>query len=184
MEHSHTDPELLKRVKASDADAFRALFERYQPIVFRQVMYQLGESDAAHDVVQETFVRIWDRRRSLRPELSFLAYVLRISANLVRDAARHRAVRERTAAFIPRPELSEGDDPEEALTRAMLEERIARIVSSSLPDRCREIFLLSRFEGRSHREIATLLGVTEKTVENQITRALRVLRRKLRVQSR
>ena len=86
MEQSHTDPELLKRVRASDADAFRALFERYQPIVFRQVMYQLGESDAAHDVVQETFVRIWDHRRSLQPELSFAAYALRISANLVRDA--------------------------------------------------------------------------------------------------
>lgn len=184
MERGHTDPELLKRVKASDADAFRALFERYQPIVFRQVMFQLGESDAAHDVVQETFVRVWDRRQSLRPELSFLAYLLRISTNLVRDAARHRAVRERTAPFIPSPELSEGDDPEEALTRVMLEERIARVVSLSLPDRCREIFLLSRFEGKSHREIATLLGVTEKTVENQVTRALRVLRRKLRVRPR
>ena len=170
MEQSHTDPELLKRVRASDADAFRALFVRYQPIVFRQVMYQLGESDAAHDVVQETFVRIWDHRRSLQPELSFLAYAFRISANLVRDAARHRAVRERTAQLVPRPELSEGDDPEEALTRAMLEERIARIVNARLPDRC--------------REIATLLGVTEKTIENQINRALRVLRRALRVQSR
>jgi len=186
MEQSHTDPELLKRVRASDADAdaFRTLFERYQPIVFRQVMYQLGESDAAHDVVQETFVRIWDHRRSLQPELSFVAYALRISANLVRDAARHRAVRERTAHSVPPPELSEGDDPEEALTRAMLEERIARIVNARLPDRCREIFLLSRFEGKSHREIATLLGVTEKTIENQINRALRVLRRALRVQSR
>ena len=109
---------------------------------------------------------------------------LRISANLVRDAARHRAVRERTAHSVPPPELSEGDDPEEALARAMLEERIARIVSARLPDRWREIFLLSRFEGKSHREIATLLGVTEKTIENQINRALRVLRRALRVQSR
>ena len=177
--HTDTDSELLERVKASDTDAFRALFERYQPVVFRQVRYQLGESDAAHDVVQETFVRIWERRRSLQPELSFLAYALRISGNLVRDAARHRAVRERTAQLIPPPELSEGDDPEEALKRAMLEERIARIVSSDLPDRCREIFLLSRFEGKSHREIATLLAVSEKTVENQINRALRVLRRKL-----
>ena len=179
MEDRHTDAELLERVKASDADAFRALFERYQPIVFRQVRYQIGESDAAHDIVQETFVRIWDFRRSLRPGLSFLAYALRISGNLVRDAARHRAVRERTATLIPPPERSEGDDPEEALKRTLLEERIARIISTGLPERCREIFLLSRFEGKSNGEIATLLGVREKTVENQITRALRVIRRKL-----
>jgi len=179
--NSRTDSELLERVKASDADAFRVLFERYQPIVFRQVRYQLGESDAAHDVVQETFVRIWDRRYSLQPELSFLAFALRISGNLVRDAARHRAVREKTARDIPPPALSDGDNPEESLQRTMLEEHIATIIATRLPPRCREIFLLSRFEGKSHREIGELLQVSEKTVENQITRALRVLRRNLRV---
>jgi RNA polymerase sigma-70 factor (ECF subfamily) len=179
MDQTDTDAALLERVIASDAEAFRVLFERYQPIVFRQVRYQLGDSDAAHDIVQETFVRIWDCRRALRPELSVLAYALRISGNLLRDAARHRAVRERTALLLPPPAPSEGDDPEEALKRTMLEERIAAIVSMQLPARCREIFLLSRFEGKNNREIALLLGVSEKTVENQITRALRVLRRGL-----
>jgi RNA polymerase sigma-70 factor (ECF subfamily) len=179
MDHEHTDAELVERTRASDTDAFRVLFEKYQPIMFRQARYRLGDSDAAHDVVQETFVRIWDLRRSLRPGSSFLAYALRISGNLVRDAARHRAMRERTAALVPPPARSEGDDPEEALTRTILEARIARIVSAHLPDRCREIFLLSRFEGKSNREIGSLLGVREKTVENQITRALRVLRKHL-----
>jgi RNA polymerase sigma-70 factor (ECF subfamily) len=179
MQPGHTDSELLERVRGSDSDAFRLLFERYQPIVFRQVMYQLHEADAAHDVVQETFVRIWDRRGSLRPGQSFLAYALRISGNLVRDAARHRAVREKHAGDVPPPARSEGDDPEEALALAMLEERIAGIVNTRLPERCREIFLLSRFEGKSHREIGELLGVSEKTVENQVNRALRVLRKRL-----
>ena len=61
----------------------------------------------------------------------------------------------------------------------MLEQRIVEILKSRLGERCRTVFLLSRYEGKSHQEIAELLGITEKTVENQIARALKALRKGL-----
>jgi RNA polymerase sigma-70 factor, ECF subfamily len=92
---------------------------------------------------------------------------------------RHSAVRERLAAEIPRPPPSEGDDPSEALAVAMLEHRIQVIINSRLGERCRAVFLLSRYEGKSHQEIAQELGISVKTVENQITKALKILGRVL-----
>jgi RNA polymerase sigma-70 factor (ECF subfamily) len=100
-----------------------------------------------------------------------------VSQNLVRDLARHRSTRERLAREIPAPSPSEGDDPAEALHLRMLEQRIAEILNSRLGERCRTVFLMSRYEGKSHHEIAELLGITEKTVENQIARALKVLKK-------
>ena len=178
VEHP-TDDQLLEGLRSSDEEAFRLLFERYQPIVFRQALFQTRDSDVAHEVVQETFVRIWDHRRSVRPGQSFLAYGLRISENIVRDMARHQAMRQRVAGRIPPPAVSAGDDPAEALHLALLEERVATIINQDLPARCRTIFMLSRFEGKSHREIAELLGLSMKTVENQINRALKILRKRL-----
>jgi RNA polymerase sigma-70 factor (ECF subfamily) len=162
-------------------EAFRTLFERYQPVVFRQVLFQTRHVDLAHDIVQETFVRIWEHRTTLKPHLSFLAFALRISRNLVRDAARHRAVRERLQNAIPAPSLSEGDDPAEALQATTLEERLIEVINGELAEKCRRIFLLSRFEGMSNREIAELLGLSVRTVEHQINRALKVLRKQLKL---
>jgi RNA polymerase sigma-70 factor (ECF subfamily) len=174
-----TDDHLLVRLRASDEESFRVLFERYQPIVFRQALFRTHDPDTAHEVAQETFVRIWTRRASLRPGQSFLAYALRISGNIVRDMARHRAMRERVAFKIPTSTPSEGEDPAEALQLAMLEEKVTAIINQELPARCRAIFLLSRFEGKTHREIAELLGLRVKTVENQINHALRILKKRL-----
>jgi RNA polymerase sigma-70 factor (ECF subfamily) len=173
------EQDLIRRVQGGDFEAFRGLFDHFQPIVFRRILFQTRDADMAHDIVQETFVRIWERRAALRPELSFLALALRIGGNLVLDAARHRQMRDRLKDRIPPPALSEGDDPGEAMKLSALQEKLRWVLNEDLGERCRTIFLLSRFERLTHREIAEVLGIREKTVENQITHALKVLRQKL-----
>jgi RNA polymerase sigma-70 factor (ECF subfamily) len=179
VEEQTSDMRLMERVRDSDMEAFRALFDRYQPIIFRQALFHTRQTDLSHDVVQETFVRIWERRTSLRPHRSFLALAMSISNNLVLDVAKHRKVRERLEGKIPRPTLSEGDDPHEALELTMLEDELVAVINEGLGEKCRTVFLLSRFEGKSNREIAELLGLSPKTVENQINHALKVLRKRL-----
>ena len=173
------DTELMVRVRESDVDAFRALFERYQPVIFRQTLFRTGQIDLSHDIVQETFVRVWERRRLLKPHLSFLAYLFRISGNLVRDAVKHRRIREKLADSVPRPVPSERDDPESAFHLTILEEKIGAVIHQHLSERCRQIFVLSRFEGRSNREISEMLRLSVRTVEHQISRALKILRENL-----
>lgn len=179
MEQEYSDIQLLKRVKCSDMEAFRILFDRYQPIIFRNVLFQTRLTDISHDIVQETFIRVWENRRSLKPHLSFLGYVLRISRNLVLDDFRYRKTRERLESEIPPPVLSENDDPGKALELIMLEEKLNTIINHELPERCREIFILSRFERKSHQEIADIFSLSVRTVEHQINHALKVLRKNL-----
>jgi RNA polymerase sigma-70 factor (ECF subfamily) len=179
VEQKITDTQLLEQVKVSDMEAFRMLFDRYQPILFRQVLFQTGQTDLSHDIVQETFIRVWEHRRSLKPHLSFLGYVFRISRNLIRDNVKHQKIRKRNDKYIPPSVLSENDDPNEALQLTLLQEEITSIMNNDLPKRCREIFLLSRFEGKTHQEIADILHLSVRTIEHQITHALKVMRKKL-----
>jgi RNA polymerase sigma-70 factor (family 1) len=174
---NESDEQLIERVTQSNEEAFRLLFEKYQPILFRNILHSVRDADAAHDVVQETFIRVWQHRASLRPSESFLAYVFRISRNLVLDGAKYREVRRRLENEIPHASTS-GDDPESATELSMLEEKLAEVVRE-LPPKCREVFILSRMEGMSHAEISKHLNLSPKTVENQITRALEFLRRSL-----
>jgi len=175
---------LLERVRLSDEHAFQTLYERYQPILFRMALHSLGDVDSAHDVVQETFIRVWNHRTSLRPNLPFLAYLLHIGRNLLRDRAKHAAVRKRLESDVPHPSVSTGDDPDESLQVRLLQEALSEVVRTRLPARCREVFLLSRMEGISNAEISSRLGISVKTVENQITRGLKILRRHLRSYTR
>jgi len=173
------DRQLVARVRESDAEAFRLLFERYQPILFRSVVYTLQDADMSHDVVQETFVRVWNTRLSLQPNLPLLGLLFRISRNLVLDLAKHKAVQKRFEADIPPTLIPSVDDPAQSLHASMLEERVAEVVRTKLPPKCREVFLLSRVEGMSNAEIGRQLGISVKTVENQVSRGLRILRRNL-----
>lgn len=175
-----SDEELVRQIHASDPEAFRQLFEKYQPIIFRQVVYMVRDVDAAHDIVQESFLRLWNHRLRLNTQLPILAYLFRISSNLVRDLARHNEVRRRHEEHLPPLHPSADDDPESALQLRMLEEMLSEVVRTRLPEKCRQVFLLSRVEGMSNNEISAHLGIAVKTVENQITRALRILRRHLR----
>lgn len=173
---SEHDEQLVAGVRDSDEEAFRRLFERYQPVLFRAMFGAVRDRDEAHEIVQQTFVRVWDHRRKLNPDLPILGFLLHVARNLLRDAAKRADVRRRYEADVPGPAASASDDPERSFTLRQLEEAISEIVRKSLPDKCREVFLLSRLEGWSNAEVARQLGISVKTVENQITKALRIVR--------
>jgi len=174
-----SDEQLLSKVKDSDLEAFRLLFEKYQPVIFRHIYFHTKNFDLSHDIVQETFLRVWDRRASLNPRLSLLGYLFRISENILRDYIKHQKVKERVHSILPTSWVKDGDMPDAKVEESLLKERIRQIVLN-LPERCREVFLLSRVEEKSHKEIAALLQISEKTVENHIFHALFVLRKELK----
>jgi RNA polymerase sigma factor (sigma-70 family) len=174
-----SDSELADHLRGSDREAFRILFFRHQPAVYRQALFQLGDADQAHDVVQETFLRIWERRTTLRPELSLLGLALRIGGNIGLDAIRLKGTHRRLEGDLPLPAQSAGDDPEQALRLKQLESELARVVTTKLAERARMVFTLCRLEGKSYREAGAILGIAEKTVENHMNAALRIIRKEL-----
>ena len=171
---------LIKNVKDSNKISFQKLFYQFHDQLFRFVVYRVQDADIAKDITQETFLRIWEKRESLQPEKSFFSLLARISTNLCYDHFRYTEVRLRNKDRIPEFGKSHFDNPEEVVQAKAIEEIIRKLVNEKLPQRCRVIFILSRIEGFSNQEISTKLSLSIRTVENQIYRALKILKKHMK----
>ena len=170
---------LIADVRNSNSKSFKILFHQFHDQLFRFVVYRVQDPDTAEDITQETFLRVWKKRKSLQPEKSFFSLIARISTNLCHDHFRYNEVRIKNKDRIPNFGKSHFDNPEEVTQGKEIEQIIRRLVHSKLPEKCRIIFILSRIEGLSNREISFELGLSIRTVENQIYRALKILKKNL-----
>tara|TARA_B100000315_G_scaffold252376_1_gene289033 strand:+ start:8799 stop:9344 length:546 start_codon:yes stop_codon:yes gene_type:complete len=177
---SENDSHLIENVKQSDEDAFKTLFFQYQPMLFRFVVSKVMDKDIAEDIVQETFVRVWKIRETLEPSKSFFSLIARIGNNLSIDHFKHLSVRARHKDQIIQYESRRDNNPYSKVHSSHMQGEILQAVHDNLPSKCRNIFLLSRIEGLANNEIAEILDISQRTVENQLYRALKILRKKLK----
>jgi RNA polymerase sigma-70 factor (ECF subfamily) len=169
---------LLVRLRADDASALRTLVERHWGRLVAHLVRSLGLSrDHASDIAQETFCRLWERRARWRDEGSVWGLLARLGRNLAISDHRRRLARERavhTLAQSTGAVTAPASAPEREELIGALERGIA-----ALPGRRREVFLLRRVHGLSHKEIARRMGTSTQTVANQLGHAVATLRREL-----
>ena len=169
--------ELILLLKQGSKDAFTALYKQYWKQVYNFSRLYLTSADAAEEVVQEVFIKIWETREFLREDDHFKGLLFIITRNLILN--RHRKnVNEDFYKVTVLAALEEPYDVEEEIDAHNLQEYIDRLIDE-LPPRRREIFNLSRKEQKSYKEIAILLNISEKTVENQISEALKYLKKNI-----
>lgn len=172
------EKDLMQRMKQGDQDAFQDLITAYHDLLFRTIYTKIQHVELAQDLTQDTFVKIWIKRQILRPEQSFFAILAKIGINLAQDAFRHRQVRAKYQDHVRMLSEKPAGNPQDLLEKDELEQQIAKTVAEDLPERCRLVFMLSRIEGYSNGEVAALLGISKKTVENQLGKAMKILRKK------
>jgi RNA polymerase sigma-70 factor (ECF subfamily) len=169
---------LFERIKKGDEKAFEIFFHRYYGHLCSFASKFINDDVAAEEIVQEFFVKLWEKREQIFIETSIKNYLFRSIKNLCLNFIQHNKTKIRHAQII----LSEvennfsddGNYPEIDLAEK-IEESI-----NSLPDKRREIFRLSRQEGLKYHEIAQKLNISIKTVETQMTLAIKTLREKLK----
>lgn len=167
------DTELARRIRKGDRQAFRHFFERYYAFLLHYLERMGVNSAVAEDLVQQAFLIIWERRAQIDPNRSLRAFLFRIGHNRALNHFRD------TRRLSQEGELPEMADPspgadrqvEATLLQARLREAIA-----CLPERRRAVFELCFLQGLTYREAAEVLDISPKTVENQMTQALRQLR--------
>jgi len=174
--NASSDLEVLERTRAGDPAALQIILDRYWASVARYAMTLLGDSDEAEDAAQECFVRLWERRESWALEGSLRGLLFRIVRNLAFDKRRRNRARERATRAAPAhpPPHTPEQHTETTELRLILERAIG-----ALPQRRREVFVLVRCDGLSHREVAQLLGLSPQTVANHLSLALSDLREAL-----
>ncbi|NJB83282.1 RNA polymerase sigma factor [Wenyingzhuangia aestuarii] len=167
--------DLIKRVKTSDQRAFQILYNYYFSKIYA-FLNSLNLSTYADDVVQETFVILWNKREDLDVEKSFESYLFTIAKNLALKSLRKQIVyqlEESTEALEYKSSLVENDAFSEDL------EKTYTTILSKLPERVKNVFELKRMYGWSTDQIAEHLHIAPKTVENHMNRALTILKKEM-----
>lgn len=165
----------LQALQRGEEGAFDALFRQwYAPLCHYASTLTARDIDAAEDIVQNAFIKLWEQRERIDIKYSVKAYLYKAvhnaCLNRIRDKKtvekyQQHQIRAMENSYVPEPETE-------------LAERIKKAIEE-LPAQCRRIFELSRFEELKYREIAEQLNISPKTVENQMGRALSFLRLKL-----
>jgi RNA polymerase sigma-70 factor (ECF subfamily) len=173
------DSELIKRLNKDDHESFRKLFERYSKPLFQFSFKYLKSKEAAEDIVQEVFLKIWDKRKEIKSDTSFKSYLFTIVLNAIRknfnnlsklNDLKHNILIESSDNITS---ISESD--EYAFLLKQMEDLI-----SEMPEKRREVFIKKKIEEKSLKEIAEELDITTKTVEYHITEAMKFLKKEFK----
>jgi RNA polymerase sigma-70 factor, ECF subfamily len=175
----HTEKELVKKLKEGDSFAFEVLFYKYRNKVKGFAMKIVPSQIDPEETVQEVFVKLWLKKEMINPEKDFQSYLFSIAKHLVLDHLKSAV--NRKLYFVGehfQQDLLEEEGLETSISQET-EEKLQKLINE-IPERRREIFRLSRFEGLSYKQIAERLNISENTVDSQIRNALAFLRKEFR----
>lgn len=165
----------LKKLKGGDIEAFQKIFMAYSDKLFHFAFSYLKSTFDAEEIVQEVFIRIWEMRSDIDEERSFKSFIYRMTVNKVFNHMKHQVVRQKYENYLMHFDQSPGESPEANLHFKELEAKV-RSLLMKLPEQQRNIFEMNRITGLSHSQIAEKLGLSIRTVENQVYRASKFLK--------
>lgn len=169
-----THQDLWPRIQQGDESAFETVFRAHYENLCRFAHRYTQDPDQSEDLVQDVFFKLWKTASSIELRTAIKPYLYQSVRNACLNHIKHLGVR---AAYADAHPAVEGREDNAAEVNE-LERRIA-VAIDGLPEKCREVFELSRFGGLKYQQIADELGISVKTVENQMGKALRVLRDEL-----
>jgi RNA polymerase sigma-70 factor (ECF subfamily) len=174
-----TEKILIERIKSGDKTAFTIIFTWYYQDLVRFSGTFTHNSDVSEELVQEVFVNFWEDRDSLVIETSLKSYLLKTVQNRSLDWLRHLKVRNKYASQILEKPILFENNTENYVLYSELELSFSLAVKK-LPDQYAEVYKMSRVELLTYQEISTKLGVSVRTVEVRVSKALSILREELK----
>lgn len=168
-----SDSELAEKIQHSNKDAFKELYFRYFKFLFDFCWHRLQARELSEDIVQEVFFRLWDKRKRINNQKSIKNYLLTITNNQIIDFYRKKSNNEIKLSSLKFHKNIISPDSNE--TYAELAEAV-----ENLPEKLRTTFVLSRFHGFKYVEIAEIVGISVRSVEERISKAMKILRKTLK----
>ena len=167
--------ELVGKLKHGDIKAFNLLFNAYSSRLYHFAYGYLKSKEDAEGLVQDIFTTIWERRSQLDPELNFKSYLFTIAFNSIKKHFRGKALLSRYIEHVERDEIHQDFNQIDYINLKNLVEELV----NEMPEKRKEVFIKSRFEGKNAHEIAQEMSISKSTVENHLNQALKFLRHHL-----
>lgn len=170
------EKELLLLLKKGDQQAFKSLYDFYSTKILKKLIKLIKDEEVAKELLQDIFLKIWEKRENLDPDKNFSAYLFRITENLVTDLFRRAAFEKKLMAHLVNISTELYNHTEEVMNykegRAILQQAI-----DTLPPQRKKIFTLCKIEGKSYEEAGKLLGISSGTVNDHMVKAARAVKK-------
>jgi RNA polymerase sigma-70 factor, ECF subfamily len=171
----HSDQILASQLQKGDIEAFDAIYHRYKTRLYYCALKYLDLQDEAEEVVQNTFVMLWERRSIIDESKSLKNFLFRITVNQVLDFLKHQVVQNQYATDYKNITSEEDHSSQKEIYFNDLTNYLQKIIEK-LPDQQQRVFKMSRWEGLSNEEIACCLGISIRTAENLLYRATKYIK--------
>jgi len=169
------DGELLGLVRNDSMEAFEELYNRYWKSLYSFAYKRVRSKEISEEIVQDFLANLWAGRKTLVIKTSFEGYIYTAVRNLVFNYIAKETRRKAYSHFVQLFKMDTDNSTEETINTRDLQQNIEKGLNN-LPEKCRSVFELSRRENKSNKEIALELGISEKTVESHLTKAIKRLR--------
>jgi RNA polymerase sigma-70 factor, ECF subfamily len=169
---------LIEQLTAQNESAFENVFKRYYKSLYAYAYTIVKDDAAADDMVQQVFYKLWNPGTKISIQSSIAAYLYRAVHNESLNYLKHQKIVVAHQKEIAPQLKNDSFSAANTVVNKELEQKL-RLALNALPEQCRTIFQLSRFENLKYYEIADQLGISVKTVENQMGKALKIMRMKL-----
>lgn len=170
------EKELLVQLRKGNEDAFDFFYQKHSAQIFRKLYKMTRVSSISEELLQDVFVKIWEKRHLIDPEKSFKSYLFQIAQNLVYDLYRKVARDERLQSEIKKSFVEIQYLTEEGIHLKDTQQIISQAIDA-LPPQQKLVFTLCKIEGKSYDEVSTALGVSTSTINGHIVKATKSIKR-------
>jgi RNA polymerase sigma-70 factor (ECF subfamily) len=173
------DNELVENLRKGDVEAFDLVYEKYAQKLYAFSLKYLKSVEETEELVQSVFLKVWENQQNLKKETSFKSYLFTIAYNEICNLFRRRKYQQKFAAETTTENREASDVTEDQIDYQSVLQQVEMIIAR-LPEKQKLIFMKSRMEGKSTKEIASELGLSPGTVDNYISEALKFIRSSLK----
>lgn len=174
-----TEKDILKQLSSGSEKALEQLYHYYGAKLYNFIMkLSSGNSYMAEELVQRAFIKVWENRKNINPEKSFISYLCTIAKNMLFNEYEHKTIEYVYQEYIIGMKSESDNTTEKDINLKLLEEYIDKL-ANELPPARKKVFVMSRREMLSNKEIAKKLGIAESTVQTQLQKALSFIKEKL-----